>query len=409
MNGGAKGALAVGQSGGPTAVTNATLVEIVREAPAYAEVGRILGLVHGIEGALAQEMIDLRQQDPSVLEYVARTPAAALGSSRYKVREEDCERVLEVFRAHEVRYLLLVGGNDSMDTCHRIARMAAREGYELAVVGVPKTIDNDLPGTDHCPGYGSAARFIALATMDAGMDLEAMRTFDDVSILETMGRNTGWLAAASALGRRAPSDPPHLIYVPERPFDEAQFMETVQRVHDANGHVFCVVAEGLRDRHGQFVGLVPETVQTDVFGHKLVTLTSGVGQYLAARIREVLCLQARCSRPGTLQRSAGTTISCTDLEEAKMVGRAAVQHAVRGVSDVMVALRRVSNNPYRSEPGIAPLACVANRERFLADAWIEPDNTGMTSEFLEYALPLIGDPLPEYGRLRCVRVPKRTA
>jgi 6-phosphofructokinase 1 len=246
-----KGALAVGQSGGPTAVMNATLAGVVREAGAQAAVGQIFGLRHGIEGALSDDLIDLRRHDGRTLDLVARTPAAALGSSRHKVRDDDLEPTLRTFRAHDVRYFLLIGGNDSMDTCHRIVAAAEQSNYALTVVGVPKTIDNDLPVTDHCPGYGSAARFVALAAMSVGVDLEAMSTFDDVSILETMGRNTGWLAAASVLGKRGPADPPHLICLPERVFDEAAFLDRVRRAHETYGQGLCVVAEGLRDAGGR--------------------------------------------------------------------------------------------------------------------------------------------------------------
>lgn len=394
----AKGALLVGQSGGPTPVINATLVGVVREAARQGDVGRVLGLRHGIEGALAEELVDLGGQDAPTLARVAATPAAALGSCRHKLLEEEYGRILEVLRAHDVRYLLLIGGNDSMDTSLRVAGLAKREGYEMAVVGVPKTIDNDLPETDHCPGYGSAARFLALSTIGAGLDLKAMSTFDDVSILEAMGRHTGWLAAASVLGRRSPGGAPHIVCVPERPFDEASFLERVLEVHRDHGHVFCVVAEGLCDARGEFVGAGSHEARTDAFGHRLVTLTAGVAHHLAGRIADALGLQARYSRPGTLQRS-WMEASRTDREEAAMVGAAAVRAAVGGRSETMIALERLSEAPYRCGVGEVPLSRVANQERPLPDAWIAEDGMMVTDAFADYAMPLIGDPLPDYAGL----------
>jgi 6-phosphofructokinase 1 len=386
---------------------NATLAGVVREAGAQAAVGQIFGLRHGIEGALSDDLIDLRRHDGRTLDLVARTPAAALGSSRHKVRDDDLEPTLRTFRAHDVRYFLLIGGNDSMDTCHRIVAAAEQSNYALTVVGVPKTIDNDLPVTDHCPGYGSAARFVALAAMSVGVDLEAMSTFDDVSILETMGRNTGWLAAASVLGKRGPADPPHLICLPERVFDEAAFLDRVRRAHETYGQVLCVVAEGLRDAGGRFVGISGQDARTDRFGHTLVTLTSGVGYYLAGRIAESLGLQARSNRPGTLQRSAWMALSTTDYAEAEGAGRAAVRCATGGMTDVMITLDRVSSVPYACEFGTTPLDAVANRERRFPEEWIAPDGSGTTAEFVDYALPLVGDALPEYGRLGAETVPRR--
>ena len=394
-----RGNLAVGQSGGPTPVINASLAGVIEEAGRHGEIEGIYGLVHGIEGALGEQLVDLTRASPTVLRGLRHTPGAALGSCRHKLSEEDYTRILEVFRAYDVRYFVYIGGNDSMDTCHRIASLAAGEDYEIRVMGVPKTIDNDLVRTDHCPGYGSAARFVASATMDAGRDLEAMRTFDKVTILETMGRNAGWLTAAAILGKREPRDPPHLVYVPERPLDEGTFLKRVGAIHDELGCVFVVVCEGVQDPSGTFVVEAGSPMRTDAFGHKLVTLTSGVAHYLAGRVREELGLQARHIKPDTIQRSFSACASKTDREEAYRCGAAAVAHAVAGDVGSMVTLIREPGPEYRCSTGLAPLEEVANAQRTLPDDFIGPEGDFVTDAFREYALPLVGDPLPEYVRL----------
>ena len=287
---------------------------------------------------------------------------------------------------------------------YKIASLAETEDYEIRVVGAPKTIDNDLVRTDHCPGYGSAARFIALATMDAGRDLEAMCTFDKVTILETMGRNAGWLTAASVLGKRDPRDSPHLVYVPERPLDEAVFLKRVQEIYEDLGYVFVVVCEGVRDSSGRFVVEAGRPVQTDAFGHQLVTLTSGTAHYLAGRVREELGLQARHVKPDTIQRSSSACASGADREEAHRCGAAAVAHAVKGDVGAMVTLIREPGPEYRCRTGLAPLEEVANAQRTLPDEFITQEGDFVTDAFRAYALPLIGDPLPEYARLDMPRV-----
>lgn len=390
--------LMIGQSGGPTATLNATLAGVLRAAAAHPGIGRILGMRHGIEGALRGDFVDLSDLPKERIDRLVVTPGAALGSCRYKVREQDYERLLDLFREHGVGYFFYIGGNDSMDTCHKVARLAEANNLDLRVVGLPKTIDNDLARTDHTPGFGSAARYVALATRDAGKDLEAMATFDDVSILEVMGRNAGWLAAASVLGKRSPDDPPHLVYLPERVFDIERFLEDVRREHRARGHVFIVVSEGVRLADGTLIGAL-DGVKKDQFGHQLVTLSAGAGQYLARLISERLGLQARANRPGTLQRSCGSTLSRTDADEAVRLGEEAVKLATAGGTDVMMTLERVSDSPYRCEVGSAPLAEVANAERLMPDKYIGADGTSIDESFFDYALPLIGGELPPYERL----------
>ncbi len=251
------GALLVGQSGGPTAVINASLAGILEEAAQHSAIDRLYGMVNGLEGALAGHLLDLTGESPQTVQALRTTPGASLGSCRRKFRAEDEEALFALLARHDVRYFLYAGGNDSMDTCQRVREAARCRGYELHVVGVPKTIDNDLARTDHCPGYGSAARFVAQTTRDAGLDLWSLRTFVPVAITEIMGRNAGWLVAAATLGRERPEDPPHLVYMPERPFREERFLADVMCVYRELGYVSVVISEGVRDAAGRRWGQPP--------------------------------------------------------------------------------------------------------------------------------------------------------
>ena len=398
--------LAVGQSGGPTAVINASLVGILREARHHPQIGRVYGLVNGIEGVLAENLWDVTDTDEDTLRALRGTPGAALGSCRRKLKPEDNDRLFQVFAAHGIRYFLYAGGNDSMDTCHRVREAARRRAYELYVMGVPKTIDNDLAATDHCPGYGTAARFIAQTTQDTGHDLMALRTFVQVVITETMGRNTGWLAAAAALGREKAEDAPHLIYVPERRFDEAAFLRDVERAYREFGYVSVAVSEGVRDAHGTLVG-DDNGAPVDAFGHRVAALGRGVGPYLADLVTVRLGLTARCNRPGTIQRVSSAHFSSVDVDEAEEVGKAAVRQVVSGADGYMVTLVRQPGPTYRSTTGLASLAEVANAERRLPDEYLTADGMNVTPAFRDYALPLIGGPLPSVVRLQGKRVPCR--
>ncbi len=404
------GTLVVGQSGGPTAVINASLAGIIRAARQAPAISDIYGLVHGIEGALNEELIDLGQESEETLDLLAETPASALGSCRHKLSDDDYDRILTLFRAHNVRYFVYIGGNDSMDTCHRISELAAATAYEMQVMGVPKTMDNDLALTDHCPGYGSAARFLALASRDTGRDLEAMATFDDVTILEALGRNAGWLTAGAALGKLEPDEAPHLVYVPEVAFDEAQFLEDVAAIHARLGRVFVVVSEGIRDAEGTFIGQHRMNESGgDAFGHVVHSLTTGVAAYLTERVRETLDIQARFLRPSLIGRALSSCVSETDRQEAFRVGQEAINQLQAGQTGLMITLERVSNSPYRCETGLAPLAAVANDEHLLPREFINEAGNMPTAAFVDYALPLIGGPLPPIARLKAVRVKQRVS
>lgn len=385
----------VGQSGGVTAVINSSLAGVVQEALRQPAIGSVLGMRYGIQGLLADQVIDLGRQDPAVLEALRGTPAAALGTCRYKLQPADAERVVETCRQLGVRYFFYIGGNDSADTSHRIALAAADLGYDLRVIGVPKTIDNDLPFTDHCPGYGSIARFVAMAVTDAGRDTEANRFVDPIKIVEVMGRNAGWVAAAAALGKHSQEDAPQLIFLPERPVTVERFLAEVRRVYDRLGFAVVVVPETMRDEEGH--PLAEEGAErSDAFGHRRL---AGAANRLANLIADRLGIRARWDKPGTIQRSLMAAASPVDLDEAYLVGQMAVRHALRGEHDQMVILQREEEPGYACHTGLAPLAEIANCERRLPPEFIAPEGTMVTEAFREYALPLIGPPLTRYPRL----------
>jgi 6-phosphofructokinase 1 len=394
----------VGQSGGPTAVINASLAGVIEEAKQHSEIKGIYGMVNGVEGLLNEAIADLSAEDERAVSLLPKTPSAALGSCRKKLSESDYQRLLDLFAAHDIRYWFYIGGNDSADTTHRVGRLAAEAGWEMRVIGIPKTVDNDLGYTDHCPGYGSVARFNALATRDAGLDTVAMRTVGAVKIIETMGRNAGWITAATALAREQPGDPPHLIYLPERVFDQTRFLEDVRCEVDRGQGCVIAVCEGLRDESGEPLVSSKHSLETDSFGHRQL---GGVGDYLVELIAEELGIRARFDKAGTIQRSCGLAQSEVDVAEARLVGEAAVRSACDGVTDEMITLERVSNNPYRCETGLAPLAEVANAERPVPDEFIGAGGNDVTPAFLDYARPLIGAPFPRYARLKLRRIPKR--
>ena len=394
------GSLLVGQAGGPTSAINASLVGVVHEAQALHS-GPIVGVRHGITGLLAGDCVDLGRQPAAVLDAVRSTPSAALGATRHRLADAELDAIIAALRKLAVRHLLYIGGNDSADTMHRIAAYSAQVGYELCCVSIPKTIDNDLEETDHTPGYGSAARYLALATRDAGRDTEAMRHTDPVKLLEAPGRNAGWLAAASALAREQPGDAPHLILPPEVPVDLAHFLGAVSDAYDRHGCVVAVVAETARDASGAPIGADDRAMgPADAFGHRRL---SGAAAYLCEQIAGRLRLRARWEKPGTLIRTSRTCASAVDLDEAYQAGRAAVRAALAGSTDRMVTLIREPGATYRCQLGLAELARIANRERVLPAAFFAGARYDVTDAFLAYARPLLGEPLVPYGRLADLR------
>jgi 6-phosphofructokinase 1 len=306
--------------------------------------------------------------------------------------------------AHNVRYFLCAGGNDSMDTAHKVAQLSGGKNYELRVIGVPKTVDNDLMITDHCPGYGSVARFNAIATRDSGLDTEAIYTSDTIKIIETMGRDTGWITASTALGKDGEDSAPHLIYLPERPFIAETFLEDVKNVYDRLGKAVICVCEGLKNEKGEFLKASSKEIDTDRFGHAQL---GGVGDHLVNLISKQLKIKARYDKPGTIQRVSMVCASQVDLDEAYRVGQLAIAKAVEGETDKMVTIIRKREDPYESENGLVGLEEVALRTKRFPGAFINKQSNHVTDAFLRYASPLIGGALPDYAHLRKERVRKQ--
>jgi 6-phosphofructokinase len=385
----------IGQAGGPTAVINESLVGIVRAAGRSGVIPRILGARHGVKGILASEFFDLRQEPEEVLDAVARTPAAALGSVRKKPTPEECSRIFEVCRANDVRYFFYIGGNDSAETAFLIRSAAHDAGHEMRLFHVPKTIDNDLLVTDHCPGFGSAARFVAHALIGDDLDNRAL---PGVKIDVIMGRNAGFLTAAAALARRAPDDGPHLVYLPEATFSLERFQADVRGVVARLGRCVVAVSEGIRDETGKLLG---ESGEVDSHGNAQLSGSGFLGDRLAGELRGALGKGARVRADtlGYLQRSFPGLRSEVDADEARRVGEFAVATAVSGAHDSgSIALRRISAAPYASECFVTPLETVAKHTRSFPREWITPEGNDVTAEWLAYVRPLVGE-LPIVGRL----------
>ena len=406
------GNILVGQSGGPTSVINASLAGIVAEALNHEAIEEIYGGLNGVLGILQEDLVDLASESQQQIRALRHTPGAALGTCRYKLKkQQDFERVLEVFKAHNIRYFFYIGGNDSQDTADKIAKLAQQQGYELRVIGVPKTIDNDLTGTDHCPGYGSVIKYLATTVREVACDNEAMGQGDLVSIIEVMGRSAGWIAAGTALAKRRdhPHDPPHLILLPEVPFNQEKVLEDVRRVLKREKYCLIVVAEGLVDADGNYLAADSATA---AFGHaKLGGAGEALGQIIGTAIPTA---KVRVAQPGLIQRAAAHAASKTDVDEAFLVGQAAVRAAIAGESDKMVTLVRGDAEHYTVETGLAALSEIANGTKKLPREWINEDLVSMNFQFLRYAQPLIQGEVvlphdagvPTYARLDKVRVDK---
>ncbi len=402
-----KGNCIVAQSGGPTAVINASACGVIQEAAKHREITGVYAAHNGILGVLNDEIYDIGKEDPRDIEGLKTSPASALGSCRHKVKkDEEFARILEVFRLRGIRYFFYAGGNDSQDTADKVNKLAAAQGYELICVGVPKTIDNDLAFTDHCPGYGSVIKYLATMTMEAGRDTEAMYTTDTVNVIEAMGRNAGWIAAGTALARRDEQDAPHIILLPEAPFDRDRFKARVDYYLRKIGRCVIVVSEGTQNPDGTYLAEQKGDFAKDAFGH---TQLGGAAFFIKDLVEREIKVKARFAIPSTIQRTGIHFASLTDSQEAYLVGQRAVQLAVQGVSGKMVTLERASADPYRCETGTVDLAQVANGEKKLPKEWIGSDGFSLTGEFDRYARPLIqGEvkPMIEGGLPRFVRFRK---
>jgi ATP-dependent phosphofructokinase / diphosphate-dependent phosphofructokinase len=407
-----KGACIFGQSGGPTSVINASAAGVIQEALKQSCITAVYGAAHGIKGILDEKLFDMSKEDPYELELLKTTPSSALGSVRYKLKKEedddtDYKRLLEVFKKYNVRYFFYNGGNDSMDTCNKISKYLQKSGYECRIMGVPKTIDNDLWGTDHCPGYGSAAKYIATSTMEVYNDA---RVYDKgmITILEIMGRNAGWLTAASALAAYKGYGP-DLIYLPEVLFDMEKFIKEVTEVYKKNNNAIVAVSEGIKDKDGKYISEYGCNMSQskDAFGHSQM---GGLASTLANIAKQKTGAKVRGIEFSLLQRCASHLASLTDVNEAYMAGQMAVRFAAEGKTDYMIAFERAEGPEYKCNIKLINLADVANTEKKIPLEWINKESNGLNEEFIKYALPLIQgesgplleDGLPRFAKLKKV-------
>ena len=408
-----KGACIIGQSGGPSAVINASAYGAIKTALENEDITQVLGALHGIKGVLDDDLIDMGKEDPTELAYMKYTPSSALGSCRYKLADPDVDdtdykRILEIFKKYNVRYFFYNGGNDSMDTCNKISKFMLKNGYDCRVMGIPKTIDNDLYGTDHCPGFASAAKYIATSVMEVYRDSTVYDT-GMITIIECMGRHAGWLTAAAALANYA-GDGADLIYLPERDFDLDAFTEKVKEIYNKQKKCLVVVSEGIHDKGGKFISEYGSAnAAKDAFGH---TQLGGLASFLANHMKAATGAKVRGIELSLLQRCAAHCASQTDIEESFSAGKAAVENAVAGITDKMVGFERsYENGKYVCNIKLFELTDVANTEKKVPQEWINATGDGLNQGFIDYALPLIQgetqlpkqDSLPRFVRLAKVK------
>lgn len=385
------------QSGGVTPVINTTAYGVIQEAARHKQIGKVYAGVNGILGALREDLIDISSEDPRTIELLRHTPGGAFGSCRYKLEDPErdprqYERLLEVFKAHDIGYFLYNGGGDSQDTTDKLDRFSNKVGYDLKCIGLPKTIDNDLPLTDNSPGFPTVAKYIATTTREVSLDVASMcASSTKVFVLEVMGRHAGWIAAASGLAAQSPGEPPHIILFPEIPFVEQNFIDAVQQAVKRHGYCVIVASEGTRDVHGQFISAASNQ---DAFGH---TQLGGVAPWLAQRIKEATGYKYHWAVADYLQRSARHLGSAVDVAQAEAIGRAAVQLAASGKSGVMPIIQRESDSPYRWRIDHVQVDTVANREKKVPRNWISKDGFAINQKARAYLAPLIeGEDYPPY-------------
>lgn len=410
------GALMFGQSGGPSSVINSSAAGVFTEALKQDCITAVYGAAHGIRGVLNEEFYDIAQEDMKELLLLKNTPSSALGSVRYKLKDvkddaTDYERLLEVFKKYNIRYFFYNGGNDSMDTCNKVSKFMKKSGWECRVMGVPKTIDNDLFGTDHCPGYASAAKYVATTMMELKLDANVYDT-PMITVVEIMGRHAGWLTAASKLAAYKGLGP-DLIYLPEVPFTTEKFLADVEAKMKANnGKCMVAVSEGIADETGMLIAeKMNENVAKDSFGHAQL---GGVGSMLANLCREKFGSKTRAIEFSLMQRCGAHLASKVDVEEAFKSGAAAVKYAVKGTTDKMVVIKRAEGDKYKAKIGVVGLKLAANTEKKIPQEWITENGTMLSDEYVKYALPLIQgdskapleDGLPRFAQLKKVLVTK---
>ncbi len=386
------------QSGGVTAVINASACGVIETARQHrSQIGKVFAGRNGILGALTEELIDTSKESRKDIAALRSTPGGAFGSCRYKLKSlqenrREYERLIEVFRAHDIRYFFYNGGGDSQDTAHKVSQLSTAMDFPITCIGIPKTVDNDLPLTDCCPGFGSVAKYVAVATREAALDVKSMcETSTKVFVLEVMGRHAGWIAAAAGLAQEKPGDPPHVILLPEVPFDRERFLAKVDATVRREGYCVVVVSEGAHYADGTFLA---DAGSKDAFGH---TQLGGVAPFIAGMVREALGYKYHWAVADYLQRAARHVASATDVAQAYAVGKAAVELALAGHNAVMPIIVRKSDKPYRWEIGEAPLAKVANVERKMPRSFISRDGFGITAAARRYLAPLIeGEDYPPY-------------
>ncbi|MGN8945500.1 6-phosphofructokinase [Bariatricus sp. HCP28S3_E4] len=383
--------LLVGQSGGPTAVINGSLYGVVSEGLANPAIGKVIGMVNGIEGFLAGRTMEMAPlAENGELERIRTTPGSFLGSCRYKLPEDLSDPVypelFKKFEEFEIGYFFYIGGNDSMDTVSKLSRYAASVGNKIRIIGVPKTIDNDLVETDHTPGFGSAAKYVASTVREIAIDASVYDNKQSVTIVEIMGRHAGWLTAASVLARKFEGDNPVLIYLPEVAFDTDAFIEKVKEKLQTTSNLVVCISEGINDGNGTFVCELASDVGVDNFGHKMLT---GSGKYLENLVKEKLGVKVRSVELNVCQRCSSSCLSATDLNEAVESGRFAVKAAIDGETGKMITFIRKSSEPYELEFGTADVNIICNMEKPVPQKWITENGSDIGGEFIAYARPLI--------------------
>ncbi|WP_066891750.1 6-phosphofructokinase [Clostridium nigeriense] len=386
--------LLVAQSGGPTAAINSTLVGILTYAYTQQEkINRVYGAINGIEGVLKEKFIDITKKvkDVQSMELLCNTPSSALGSCRYKIKNEDrdsdtIKNIIKIFRKYNIGYFIYIGGNDSMDTVSKISEYCYKNNIkDITVVGAPKTIDNDLESIDHCPGFGSAAKYIATTFSELERDISVYDT-KSVTIVEVMGRNVGWLTAASALSREASGSGPNLIYLCEKYFDISSFLKDIEEELSNKNNIIVAISEGIKDKDGKYISEIVQSDSIDSFGHKYI---SGAGKVLENIVRKELGCKVRSIELNLMQRCSGHILSKTDIEESKLLGMKSCQCAIEGNTGVMASIVRKGNNPYEIELTSVPVSKIANKEKRVPIEWINEKGNYVKEELIDYIFPLI--------------------
>ncbi|MCT4596442.1 MAG: diphosphate--fructose-6-phosphate 1-phosphotransferase [Vallitalea sp.] len=372
--------------GGPTTVLNSSLYGAIKEAQKHEHIQSVYGALGGTAGFLVEDFVDFTKESHEKIELLKSTPGTAIGTSRTPLYEKEYNQMVQILLKNDIKYVIFNGGNGTMDACGNLAKVAKE--HDIKVIGIPKTIDNDLAMTDHSPGYGSMARYMATSVAEAGQDVKSMPIH--VSIIEAMGRNVGWITAAAALARKEKTDAPHMILLPEVPFDEDKFLDKVKKLHDELGGVVVVASEGLKYENG-------EPIVKPIFKTERATYFGDVGTHLAELVIKKLGIKARSEKPGIIGRSSISLQSSVDREEAINAGREAVKAAIEGQTGKMVACERESNSPYTIKPILVPIEKVMMHEKSMPKEYIDAENYDVTQEFVEYCKPLIGDEIPEFA------------